>query len=72
MSLSIEKAMWIEEFMLDNFFCITTTDELVNYVCHLMNKEKPDFPIHPDELYEKLEEEDEERLSWILRNTFCF
>jgi len=72
MSLSIEKAHWIEEFILDNFFCVTTADELVHYVCDIMNKETPEFPIHPNELYARLEEEDEERISWILRNTFSF
>ena len=70
--LSIEKAQWIEEFILDNFFCITTADELVYFLCNIMNKENPELPIYPHELYQKLEHEDEERISWILRNTFSF
>ena len=69
--LSIEKSLWIEDFMLTNFLCITTADELTNHLCNLINKEIPDS-MELQELCDKLEETDDERLSWILRNTFCF
>lgn len=69
--LSIEKSLWIEDFMLTNFLCITTVDELTNHLCNIMNKEIPDS-VELYELCETLEEADDERLSWILRNTFSF
>jgi len=70
-SLSADRTEWIEDFMLDNFACVTTVQELVSSICNMCNKETP-YSMHEYELYQKLQEEDEERISWILRNTFSF
>ena len=68
-SLSADRTEWIEDFMLDNFACVTTVQELVASICNMCNNEIP-YSMNEYELYQKLKEEDEERISWILRNTF--